>query len=169
MVKTKRQLSRTKWNNLTSNQKDERKKALQVLSAMRKGKYLTNTAKELGITAYKVKKHLGRIIRKKGRKWVASKKDRIERSMTIYERGMRKTIVLASSADASLVGTYLNAVKKFLATGDVEVLKPFRKKQVKDSKGKKHTLETRPEKLFEIDERQENLEFYEIYESEDYG
>ena len=132
---------------------------------MRENKFLTKTAKELGITAYKVKKHLGRAIRKKGRKWVASKKDMIERSMTIYERGKRKTIILASSEDASLVGKYLNAVKKFLITGDKGVLKPFRKKQVKDSKGKKHTLETRPEKLFEIDERQEDLEFYEVYES----
>ncbi len=170
MIKiNKKYLSRVKWNNLTSDQKDERKKALQVLSAMREGKFLTKSSKEMGITSNKVKRHLGRVIRKKGRIWVSSKKDCIERSMTIYEKGMRKTIVLVSSIDASLIGTYLNAVKKFLATGDKQVLKPFRKKQVKDSKGKNHILETRPEKLFEIDERQEDLEFYEIYESEDYG
>jgi len=159
--------AKTKWKRLSSELKDERKRALQVLGGMRKSGFLTVLAKEVGITAYKVKKHLGRSIRKKKGKWLASKTDRIERSMLIYARGKQKTIILSSSQDASLIGSYFNAVGQYLETGDESVLKLFKKVRIKDASGKFHKLETRPEKLHEIDDKKENSELFEIYEVED--
>ncbi len=164
MSKKRKNFSLVKWNNLSSEQKEERKLVLQVLAEMRSGKFLTRTAKELGVTPYKVKLHLGRTIRKVRRKWRPSKKDNIERSMVINEKGKRSTIIIPSSRTASFIGTYFNAVRNFLQTGDKKVLKPFKNKQIVDSKGKKHKLETRPRRLLDIEERKEDYEFQELYQ-----
>lgn len=166
MIK-KKYYSSLSWEKLTSEQKQDRKLSLKVLTEMKRGKHLTKVAEEYGITPYKVKKHLGRYIHKKKGKWIPSKKDRIERSMLIYERGRQKTITLSSSQDASFIGAYFNAVKKALEKGDKSVLKPFKKITIIDSNGKRHKLETNLQKLYDISEQQEDSEVYEIYDVED--
>ena len=159
--------AKTKWEKLTASFKSERLSALQVLNEMRKGKTLTHSCKELGTSARIVKKHLGKFIRKKGRRWVASKSDKIQRGMTIYSRGKIKSIIVISSKDASIIGQYFNAVRKFLDTRDSRELKLFKKVTIIDSEGKKHKLETNPDKILAIEEQKESPELFEIYDEVD--
>ena len=60
------------------------------------------------------------------------------------------------------IGKYNSAVNEFLRTGDIKVLKPFRR-PFWDAKGKPHHFETNPDKLYEIAEQLEEPEFWEIY------
>ena len=60
------------------------------------------------------------------------------------------------------IKTYNSAVNEFLRTGDVKILKPF-KRPFKDANGKLHYFEIDPDKLYEIAEQQEEPEFWEIY------
>ena len=159
--KAVKELSRRAWNTLTPNQKASRKLALKVLSTMRQGKSLRYSANQFGIDINTATKHLRSALTKKKGKWIAKKLDRIQRSMLISTKGAQKTIVVANSNDASLIGQYHNAVKKFLRTGDESLLKPFKGKKVKDVKGKKYELETDPQNLFDIEEAKEDSEFHE--------
>lgn len=131
---------------------------------MRSGKSLTYSSKEFGLDKKTVKQHIKSAIRKKRERWVAKRTDRIERCLIINEKGQSIEIIVTNSKDASLIGEYHNAVKKFLETGDKSLLEKFKRRVIKDSKGKKHKLETNPDKLYEISEAREDEEFFEIYE-----
>ena len=71
-------------------------------------------------------------------------------------------IVVSDPVTNSLIGSYLNAVRQFLDTNDVRVLKPFRGVKVKDVAGKQYVLETNPSALYRLDiaERETPEDFY---------
>lgn len=160
-----RNFSRVKWKNLTSKQKYQRNLSLEVIRSMRKGISFSSSTKDAGLSSYLSKKHLGRNVSKKGGRYFASKSDSIQRAMQIYENGRIKSIVVRNSKDASLIGEYHNEVRKTLR-GDSSGLKRFKKIVITDAEGKKHKLETRPEKIFEIEDRKEDSEFFEVYDDE---
>jgi hypothetical protein len=83
--------------------------------------------------------------------------------MIIYERGRRIIVQVTSSKTASLIGEYHNRVRQFLDTGRSSFLREIPKKRFKDSKGRTHTLETRPKAILEIKAREPTPEFFEIY------
>ncbi|MGP6220502.1 helix-turn-helix transcriptional regulator [Caldiplasma sukawensis] len=128
---------------------------------VRNGQSLTNASKELLISPETVIKHTGAFKKVNG-KWIAKSQDRISRLMSIYENGKQLWIELRDSRTASKIGKYNSAVNQFLRTGDIDVLKPF-KKPFKDARGKEHRFETNPDKLYEIAKQQEEPEFWEIY------
>jgi hypothetical protein len=49
-----------------------------------------------------------------------------------------------SSAARSRIGSYHNAVDAYLTEGDINVLRPFRGKAVRDDQGKLHPFVTNP-------------------------
>jgi hypothetical protein len=161
--KTSRNLSKMGWFELSDSQKHTRSISLKVLSMMMGGKSLSSSAEELKISVKTVKTHVRSAIRKSHGRWKPKKTDGIERAMVINERGRSKTILVSDSAQASMIGKYHNAVKQFLETGDESLLWPFKKIRIVDSSGKKHKLETDPQKLYDIDDAKENSEFYDIY------
>lgn len=149
------------WSAITKQELRLREKSLDVLRKVRNGQSLTSASKELHIRPETVIKNTGAFKKVKG-KWTAKSQDRISRVMSIYENGKQSWIEIRDSRTASRIGKYNSAVNEFLRTGDVKVLKPF-KKPIKDAKGKVHSFETDPDKLYEIAESQEEPEFYEIY------
>jgi len=159
-------LSRRSWSRLTPRQKTRRITSLKVLSLVREGKSLVKWSREFGISLDIVKSHLKSAIRKKGKRWVAKAYDMIQRNMVISEKGESISIIITNSEDASLIGRYFNDVKKFLVSGDVSLLKKYKGKKIKDSRGKVHTLETNPQALYDIEEAREDEEFFEIYEDD---
>ena len=161
-----RSFSKISWSKLTSNQKSDRILALDILRMMKRGFSLTASSKEVGLSKNVSLRHLGRAVFKRSGRWVASKTNSIEREMKIYEIGRIRSIIVKKSKDASLIGEYYNEVRNFLETGDTSGLKRFRGKVIVDANGKKHRLETRPEKLREIEDSKEDSEFFEIYEDE---
>jgi hypothetical protein len=83
--------------------------------------------------------------------------------MIIYEKGRKIIVEVSDSRIASLVGTYHAQVRSFLNTGRSSFLKQIPKKRFKDAKRKTHTLETRPEAVLAIKQREPTPEFFEIY------
>ena len=149
------------WSAITKRELRLREKTLDVLRKVRNGQSLTSASKELHTTPETVIKNTGAFKKIKG-KWLAKSQDRISRVMSIYENGKQKWIEVRDSRIASKIGKYNSAVNEFLRTGDIKVLKPF-KKPFKDATGKVHRFETNPDKLYEIAESQEEPEFWEIY------
>ncbi|MFA5125387.1 MAG: hypothetical protein WC462_00085 [archaeon] len=165
--KTKRRLPA--WAKLKPRQKVERIRALSVLNKVRNKYSLTRACKEFGITKESAVKQLGRALFKRKGRWVARKTDSIQREMRIYSQGKIKSIIVRNSKDASIIGKYYSAVKNFLKTRSTKELRKFKRIKIKDAKRKKHTLETLPQKILDIEEQKENPEFYEIYEADEYA
>ena len=159
-------LNRVSWAELLPAQKVNRITALEVLRKMRNGYSLTASAREVGMSVYSSRKFLGRNVLKKGGRWRPTKTDSIQRSMRIYEDGEIRTITITNSRDAEFIGKYYIAVRKYLETGDVSYLKPFKRRKIYDINGVGHKLETDPNKIREIEERKEDSEFFEIYSDE---
>ena len=149
------------WSEITKRELNLREKSLDVLRRVRKGQSLSKASKELHITPETVIKNTGAFVKVKG-KWIAKSQDRISRFMSIYENGKQSWIEIRDSRTASRIGKYNSAVNEFLRTGDVKVLKPF-KRPFKDANGKLHYFEIDPDKLYEKAEQQEEPEFWEIY------
>ncbi len=159
--------SNKRWSDLTASEKRERNLALEVLRNMRKGETLRASSKNVGLSINSIKKHLGKSLFKKHGRWFVKNKDRIQRGMTIYKQRVGKiSIAVTNSRDASIIGEYFSAVKQALKTGDSSHLKKFKKITIIDAKGKKHKLETNLDRLYEIDDEMEDVEFFEIYYDE---
>jgi hypothetical protein len=88
--------------------------------------------------------------RKERGRWVFDR-DQIVRRMLLYSDGRARIIQVRGSESASLIGRYMNAVKRFLRTNDATNLDPFRDDIVTDIRRRKHRLETRPNVLYAID------------------
>jgi hypothetical protein len=163
-IRKTKDFSKVKWTKLKPKDRFIRILSLKVLDLMREGVSLRKASKEVGIDIETVKQHIRSAIYKRRGRWRAKKIDKIQREMNIYERGRIKSIVVTNSKDASLIGKYYNDVKKALETNDERILKKYKRRVIKDAKGKKHRLETRLEKILEIEEAKEEPEFWEIYE-----
>ncbi|MCH9658428.1 hypothetical protein K0U27_07005 [archaeon] len=152
------------WRKLSPRQKMLRERSLTVLSELRntKSKTLPQTANDNNVTVKNVIKHTNGFKKVNG-KPVVKKWDRIKRVMRVNTAGKEKSLEIQDSRTASVVGRYHNAVKQFLNTGDKSKLSKFRNKNVKDSKGRSHRLETNPDEIVRINQRIEEPEFYEVY------
>ena len=157
-------LHKRPWRKLTPRQKLLREKSLAVVSELRnsKNKTLPQAANNNDITVKNVIKHTNGFKNVNG-KPVVKRWDRIKRVMRINTAGKEKSVEIGDSRTASVVGRYHNAVKQFLNTGDKTKLSKFRNKRVKDSKGKLHRFETNPDEIIKINQRIEEPEFYEVY------
>lgn len=141
-----------------------RNQALHVLNRIRRGQTL-DELDSYSIIRNNLSKHLGDTIKIKDDSIKAKKSDRIPRWMLIDGDGKEFPIVVRNSKDASIVGKYFNAKRHFLETGDTSELKKFSKIKIKDVDGNIHRLETRAEKIYDIEDRKEEPEAFEIYKS----
>jgi hypothetical protein len=158
-----RPVHRREWGFLTAREKELRGKALRVIAQMRReGHSLTRASREGGISPQTVRRYTRAVKNIDGR-YKPTRYDRIGRKMVINEDGKERWITINDSRHASMIGRYHSAVRQFLETGDESVLKPFRGKRFKDANGNWHTLETDPEKLYEIAEQREEEEYFSIY------
>ena len=157
-------LHKRPWKKLSPRQKLLREKSLVVLTEMRnsKTKTLPQAANDNDITVKNVIKHTNGFKKVNG-KLVVKRWDGIKRVMRINSNGEEKSVEIRDSRTASVVGRYHNAVKQFLNTGDKTTLSKFRNKKVKDSKGKLHKLETNSDEIIRINQRIEEPEFFEVY------
>ena len=149
------------WSSLNKRELSRREKSLEVLTKVKRGQSLTRSSRESHTSAKTVLKNTNAFKKLKG-KWFAKSQDRISRTMSIYEDRKQEWIEVRDSRSASRIGEYNKAVHQFLATGNEDVLKGFRK-PIRDSQGKLHHFETNQSRLIEIAEAQEEPEFFEIY------
>ncbi|MGY5147462.1 MAG: hypothetical protein ACW9W4_05650 [Candidatus Nitrosopumilus sp. bin_7KS] len=151
------------WNELTPRQKNKRVKSLDVITQSKNTKKsLSVIAKEKGISFRTVQNHTNAFKKENG-KWIPKRFDRISRMLVINENGKAKSIEVKDSRVSSVIGSYHNAVKTYLDTGNPKSLKKFSKKRIKDVNGKSHKFETNLQKIIEIEEKVESRELREIY------
>jgi hypothetical protein len=151
------------WRDLSPGEMIEREKALEVLKEMRKtGGTLDNVFLPKGMTRETVVRHVRSALQRSKDTWLARPYDTISRALNIIENGQIRSIEVNDSEEASKVGRYGNAVKKYLETADESALEPFVGMQVWDSSGRLHTLETRPKQILEA-LRRSSTGTYEVY------
>ena len=142
----------------------ERNVALSGLSMMKKGKSLTQVARELRRPRKLMLSHIKSALKKKNGRWVPKKSDsQIQRAMNIFEDGEIRPIVIGSDKYGSLIGKYHATVHKALDHRNPEVLQEFARKKLVDIHGRKHKFEVRWGKLFDIWSKMENPETFTIY------
>ena len=139
--------------------------AVNVLSKIRRGEEPQNVIDDLDISEKELQKHLGNNFKIKDDIIKVTKSDKIPRELIINEDGETIPIIVKNSKDASIIGSYHNAVRFFLDTGNKSKLKKFKKIKIKDKDGTEHKLETNPNKIIEIEDRKEEPEAFEIYKS----
>ncbi|MDA0525460.1 hypothetical protein [Methanococcoides alaskense] len=157
-------LSKVAWQLLSSQEKRDRNLSLQVLRAMRKGATLTQATEKVGVDKRFALKHLGTHLQKSGGRWHVARTDNFQSEMMFYDRddGLI-SIVTTRSKDRSLIAEYFNAINKALKDGNPDHLKRFENAKVIDAEGKEHFFVTDLERLYEIQDAQEEPEFFELY------
>jgi hypothetical protein len=70
--------------------------------------------------------------------------------MLIYSRGQLESVTVRGFKEARRIGEYMNAVRRFLATNDARILKPFVGQSVTDSRGISHPFEVQPNTLYRL-------------------
>jgi hypothetical protein len=159
-------MSGISWENLSSENKRDRNLAFEILRSMRKGEKFKIAVDTIGIKRETAIKQLGKYLTKSRGYWRVTKSDRIQAAMAFYDCDQGYiTIVTRNSQDRSKIGKYLSAVSKVLKTGNDSGLKKFRNMVIVDAQGNLHHFETDLDNLYEIEEAQEEPEFFEIYQT----
>jgi hypothetical protein len=101
------------------------------------------------------------LAKRQGRKWDFSG-DRIPRRMTVFTSGKSLELLLDGFDQASLNGAHQSAVRAFINSNDIDLLRGFEGKFVRDTAGRFHPLETDPNRLHRIAAADDQV-FHEIY------
>ena len=95
-----------------------------------------------------------------GREWQIT--DSRPRRMAVITGGDSKELSLDGFDQASLNGQHSAAVGAFLMSNDIDLLRPFEGRSVRDVHGKMHALETDPNRLHRMAAQGDEV-FHEIY------
>ncbi|ABE51537.1 hypothetical protein [Methanococcoides burtonii] len=157
-------LSTTSWKLLNSQQKRDRTLSLEILRNVRKGVPFSKAIEKTGANKKNVINNLGKYLYKSKGKWRVTASDRIESEMAFNDRDKGLiSIVTTRSKDRSLIAEYFNAVNQALKSGDSKFLKKFENAKVIDAEGNEHYFVTDLDRLYEIQDAQEEPEFFELY------
>lgn len=121
------------------------------LRGLRRGKSLTASAREFGVSPERLRRYLNNagVIRKQKGRWIAATDIR-SRQILIFSEGEARTITVADYETASLIGRYLSAVGRFMSSNDPSHLAPFEGEFVTDVRGRTSIFETRPNVLYRL-------------------
>lgn len=119
-----------------------RRRALTALHEMRAGKSLTKAARRSKTTRATVRKYAKSAVeRTQQGRYKSRGYDRLTREMRFPTPNGLVALPVRSSASASRIGEYWNAVDRYLRTGRVDRLKMFEGKNIK-VKGRSHRFIT---------------------------
>jgi hypothetical protein len=115
-------------------------------------------AKEAGVSSERFRRFLReqKLAERKGRVWEINDK-RPRRMTAMTTRGVID-LKLPDYETASLVGQHNAAIKTFRDTNDISRLRPFEGRTFKDTSGRTHILETRPNVIRRHDASGETFE-----------
>src|SRR5271155_29255 len=133
----------------------------KAVRAMQFGIPLRRSAKVYGLSEQHLRRYAKENVGAKyiRRWWIFE--DQRPRRVPVSSEGQLKTLVLPPY-DASLAGSFMQAVRQFLHRGDLSLLDPYVGRGVTDVTGRFHPFETDPNRLYEIDSAGE-LNFPEFY------
>ena len=112
-------------------------------------KKLSVAAKAIGVSPERLRHSAANkgAITKQGRAGPGSKAPRRMRYTVVAVRSLLR---LETRASASMIGSYLSAVARFLEKNDRTLLHPFVGQSVSDILGTSHVLETNPNTLYRL-------------------
>jgi hypothetical protein len=136
-------------NAIPRNQREAhaREKALAAVARMRRENLsLSAAAKVEGTHPRTVRRYAATALERAGRRGLfrAKASDRIARRLNFVTPQGSIEIVVRSSRIASNIGEYLNAVRKYVNTGDTSALARFRNKAFRSADGVEHEFTTEP-------------------------
>jgi hypothetical protein len=107
-------------------------------------------AKRAGVAPERFRRFLReqRLAHREGRRWVIT--DLRQRQVRVISKGRERWITVEGFEPASTVGAHNAAIHRFLETNDPSFLKPFEGVAVRDTSGRSHLLETRPNVLYRL-------------------
>ncbi len=119
---------------------------------MRSGKSLTAAARSAHVDPTRLRNYAtgAEVVKKSRGRWALTRDNR-ERQVQIYSGGQAHKITVRGYEPAALVGSYMAAVKEFLATNNRANLAPFDGEYVTDVNGRIYLFETRPNALYRLD------------------
>lgn len=148
---------------LAPSQRAEKAKFLHSLSLDRQGKTpLQKSLKDLGLEPRHVVRKTHAVKRLKG-KLVPKVRDRIPRSLKIYEKGKLVHVEVANSTVASDIGRYWNAIGNLTETGKSTTLRRLKRGRFRDINARFHTLEKDPKVILDLEARKPRPETFAIY------
>lgn len=129
-------------------QSDERLEA--ALKALRRTGKQGDAAKEAGVSPERLRRFLreNALAERRGRRWQIT--DRRLRQMRVLTGGQSKMLTISGFDPASVIGSHLAAVRRFIESNDIAELEPFEGRSIKDAAGKSHPLETDPNSLYRL-------------------
>lgn len=150
---------------LRPSEREARERALETVSLMRTQKLsLSRAARAAGTTRATALRYAGDALeRDAAGRFRARRADRLFRRMQILGSNGRTEVDVRGSHAASMNARHWNAVKRFLVTGDVAVLRPFVGKRVGG-----HVLMTDPDAI-EEEARRGEVAFEDIYRTTEEG
>jgi hypothetical protein len=130
----------------------------RALRELRRTNNQATAAKEAGVSAERFRRFLReqKLAERKGRVWEIT--DTRPRTMTALTTRGELELKLPGFEEASLVGRHRAAVKTFRDTNDISHLRPFEGRTFKDTSGRTHILETRPNVIRRHDASGETFE-----------
>lgn len=132
------------------------------LKLVKSGRGIGHASRELHVAPERLQAYIAKsgIAKKVKGRWRIGPDDR-SRSMLFFEDGRRKTLKV-DVENASLVGTYLSDVRRFLETNNESHLRRWTDEVIIDLKGRKHRPETDPNMLYRLNSAG-RTSFEEIY------
>ena len=122
---------------------DEWNRSLHVISKMRADRVsLAQASREYSIDRRRVLKLAGPALRKKNGRWVATKRDRLLRTLLVPTRDGLREIAVRESQQATFLAQYWDAVQRYLQRGDQSALRQFRGKYITDASNNRISLST---------------------------
>jgi hypothetical protein len=130
----------------------------RALRELRRTNNQAIAAKEAGVSSERFRSFLReqKLAELKGRVWEIT--DKRPRQMTAMTTRGAIDLELPDYETASLVGQHNAAVKTFRDTNDISHLRPFEGRTFKDTSGRTHILETRPNIIRRLDASGETFE-----------
>lgn len=143
-------------------QPKDRQRLEAALKTMRQSGSQAAAAKAHNVAPERLRRYVreNALAERKGRGWQFTD-DRL-REMQVISEGEIRRIKLAGFEQASINGSHLAAVKAFLSSNDIDLLRPFAGLAVIDAKGRPHPLETNPNILHRLANAGSEV-FHEIY------
>ena len=130
----------------------------KALRELRRTNNQAVAAKEAGVAPERFRRFLReqKLAERKGRIWEIT--DKRTRTMTAITTRGELELKLPGFEEASFVGRHSAAVRSFKDTNEISYLQPFEGLTVKDTSGRRHVLETRPNVIRRLDASGETFE-----------
>lgn len=118
--------NRADYEALTEPSKDARYRALQAVGYMRNQHLPISQAAALaGTTPATIRRYASEALQPGVARAAARPSDRLYRRMSVLSADGPRSVDVTGSRDASLIGSHHNAVRRYLETGDEDLLDPF--------------------------------------------